>query len=253
MDSTVPLAAGSAGIADRINGAMSALGAPGAGAAIALENVFPPLPSEFVLPFAGFAASRGGMSLLAAIVWTTVGSVVGALALYWLGAKLGRERTRALVLRLPLLKESDVDRTEAWFHRHGGKAVFFGRMLPMFRSLVSVPAGVERMPLPLFVLFTAGGSAAWNAAFILLGYRLGASWHLVERYAGAFSRAVVLAAAAALVAFVALRLRRNRAQAEDRTHAEEGAQAGWQPGASAQLPALGEAGEAGGERDERPR
>ncbi|MHA6798089.1 DedA family protein [Bounagaea algeriensis] len=213
MDSTAALAGTTGGITDWVNGAMSALGAPGAGGLIALENVFPPLPSEFVLPFAGFSAGQGGMSLLAVIAWTTIGSVVGALVLYWVGAKLGRERTRALVLRLPLLKESDVDRTEAWFHRHGGKAVFFGRMLPMFRSLVSVPAGVERMPLPLFVLFTAGGSAVWNTAFILLGYRLGASWHLVERYAGAFSRAVVLATAVAVIAFVVLRVRRSRVEA----------------------------------------
>ncbi len=120
---------------------MDKLGAPGAGLAIALENLFPPLPSEVILPLAGFTAAQGRMSLVAALVWTTVGSVVGALALYGIGALIGRDRIRAIVARLPLVKLADLDRTEAWFARHGTKAVFFGRMIPIFRSLISVPAG----------------------------------------------------------------------------------------------------------------
>src|SRR5688572_15338895 len=98
---------------------MESLGAPGAGIAIALENLFPPLPSELFLPLAGFTASQGKMNLFAAILWTTTGSVAGALALYYLGALLGRDRIRAVAQRLPLVKVSDVDRTEEWFARHG--------------------------------------------------------------------------------------------------------------------------------------
>ena len=146
------------GIVGWVTDLMEALGAPGAGLAVALENLFPPIPSEVILPLAGFTASRGGMSLLAAILWTTVGSVVGALALYAVGAALGRERIRAVAARLPLVKVSDLDRTEAWFARHGVKAVFLGRMIPIFRSLISVPAGVERMSVGLFLAFTALGS-----------------------------------------------------------------------------------------------
>lgn len=189
-----------------INSLMDALGAPGAGLAVALENLFPPIPSEVVLPLAGFASATGRMDLLAALLWTTAGSVVGALALYGVGALLGRERTVALAARLPLLKVSDIERTEAWFVRHGAKAVFFGRMVPIFRSLISVPAGVERMPLPAFLVFTTLGSAIWNTAFVLAGYALGDNWEEVTGYVSVYSKAVLLVAVAAVLAFVGVRL-----------------------------------------------
>ncbi|MEU1261008.1 DedA family protein [Streptomyces cellulosae] len=188
---------------------MDALGAPGAGLAIALENLFPPIPSEVILPLAGFAASNGRMGLIAVLLWTTAGSVIGALALYGVGALLGRERTLGLARRLPLVKVADVEKTEAWFLRHGSKAVFFGRMIPLFRSLVSVPAGVERMPLPLFLGLTSLGSAIWNTAFVLAGYALGDNWTQVTSIVSAYSKAVLAAAALALVAFVVVRLFRS--------------------------------------------
>src|SRR5690606_31167872 len=117
----------------------------GAGLAIALENLFPPLPSEVILPLAGFAAAQGTLGLIEVLIWTTAGSVAGALALYGIGAWLGRRRMYAIAERMPLIKVADVERTEAWFGRHGSKAVFFGRMIPIFRSLISIPAGIERM------------------------------------------------------------------------------------------------------------
>jgi membrane protein DedA with SNARE-associated domain len=192
---------------------MEALGAPGVGLAIALENLFPPLPSEVFLPLAGFAASRGDLSLVAAIVWTTIGSVVGALALYGLGAALGRNRLRAIADRMPLVDVGDIDKAEAWFARHGPKAVFFGRMVPLVRSMISVPAGVERMSLPLFLALTAAGSLIWNSIFVVSGYLLGENWHVVEGYAGILSKAVLVAVAVAVVVFVVLRIRR-RGQAD---------------------------------------
>ncbi|MEV8023068.1 DedA family protein [Streptomyces sp. NPDC086554] len=157
------------GIAGWATDLMDSLGAAGAGAAIALENLFPPLPSEVILPLAGFAASQGKFSIVEVLLWTTAGSVVGALALYAIGALLGRDRVVALAARLPLVKVSDIDRTEAWFQRHGTKAVFFGRMIPIFRSMISVPAGVERMRLPVFLALTTAGSLIWNAVFVLIG------------------------------------------------------------------------------------
>ncbi len=170
---------------------METLGAPGAGIAIALENLFPPLPSELFLPLAGFTASQGKMNLFAAILWTTTGSVAGALALYYFGAALGRDRIRAIAQRMPLVKVSDVDRTEEWFARHGKATVFFGRMVPIFRSLISIPAGVERMPLPGFLLLTAAGSLIWNSALIVAGYVLGANYHLVDQYMGTVTKVVI--------------------------------------------------------------
>ena len=195
------------GIAGWVTDLMSTLGAPGAGLAIALENLFPPLPSELFLPLAGFTASSGGMSLVAAILWTTTGSVVGALILYCLGALLGLDRIRAIAKKLPLVEVSDVDKSEDWFAKHGGKAVFFGRMVPVFRSLISIPAGIERMALSKFVVLTAAGSLIWNTALIMAGYLLGENWYLVDRYLGLVSTAVLVLLGAAVVWFVVARLR----------------------------------------------
>ncbi|MGW0334813.1 DedA family protein [Streptomyces sp. NPDC003011] len=192
-----------------VNDLMDTLGAPGAGIAIALENLFPPLPSEVILPLAGFAASSGRVGLLAVLLWTTAGSVIGALALYGVGALLGRDRTVAMAARLPLVKVADIEKTEAWFLRHGTKAVFFGRMIPVFRSLISVPAGVERMRLPVFVALTTLGSAIWNTAFVLAGYALGDNWTEVTTIVSAYSKVVLALAAVAVLAFVGTRLRRR--------------------------------------------
>ena len=194
---------------------METLGAPGAGLAVALENLFPPIPSEVILPLAGFTASQGRMSLIAAIVWTTVGSVAGALVLYSIGALLGRDRTRAIAARLPLVKLSDINRSEAWFQRHGRKTVFFGRMVPLFRSFVSIPAGIERMPLAAFLTLTTLGSLIWNSVFVMAGYQLGENRQVIEDYAGAYQKVVLAVGVLAVAAFVAARLitaRRRRQQ-----------------------------------------
>ncbi|MFF4244758.1 DedA family protein [Streptomyces sp. NPDC001822] len=192
-----------------VTGLMGTLGAPGAGLAVALENIFPPLPSEVILPLAGFTASTGGMNLYAALLWTTLGSVVGALALYGIGAALGRERVTAVAAKVPLVKVADIEKTEAWFERHGAKAVFFGRMIPVFRSLISVPAGVERMRLPVFLTLTALGSALWNTAFVLAGFFLGEQWDVVSGYVSTYSKVVLAAAGLALLVLVGIRVFRS--------------------------------------------
>ncbi|GGL29706.1 hypothetical protein GCM10014719_33880 [Planomonospora parontospora subsp. antibiotica] len=186
---------------------MEALGAPGAGIAIALENLFPPLPSEVILPLAGFTASQGNMGLFDAVLWTTLGSVIGALALYAVGALLGRERVISIASKLPLVSISDIEKTEAWFARHGKKTVFFGRMIPIFRSLISIPAGVERMPLSIFTLLTLMGSLIWNTAFVMAGFALGENYHLVEQYMGIVSKAVLGVVLLAVVIFITVRLK----------------------------------------------
>lgn len=204
------------GIAGWAISVMETLGGVGAGLLIALENLFPPLPSEIILPLAGFTASRGEFSLVGAIAWTTAGSVVGALVLYLLAARIGDERVRALARRAPLLYERDIDRAQGWFDRHGDAAVFFGRMVPVVRSFVSIPAGVARMPLWRFTLLTLLGSLIWNSAFVGAGYVLGQNWSLVEPYADVLQY-VVLAVIVVLGAwFVVRRLRRRRAQVSDK-------------------------------------
>lgn len=198
------------GVAAWVVDVMNAIGAPGAGFLVALENLFPPLPSEVILPLAGFTASQGGFSLASAIFWTTLGSIVGAIALYWIGIALGRRRLRIVVDKMPLVDLYDLDRTEAWFDRHGRKAVFFGRMVPIFRSLISIPAGIERMPFGLFVLLSGLGSLIWNTIFVLAGFYLGENWHIAEQYASVFSRIVVVVVLVLVVWWVLKRIRRNR-------------------------------------------
>ncbi|MFD3411792.1 DedA family protein [Streptomyces cyaneofuscatus] len=195
------------GIAGWATGLVETFGGPGAGLAIALENLFPPLPSEIILPLTGFAASQGVLSLASALFWTTLGSVVGALALYGLGAVFGPERMHALWAKLPLVKPSDLVRTEEWFARHGTKAVLLGRMVPVFRSLISVPAGVERMPLPVFIGLTTAGSLVWNTVLVLAGYWLGDSWDVVGTYVGLVSKVVLGLAVLAVTWWVVRRVR----------------------------------------------
>lgn len=220
MTPAVVLSAGN-GTTDRLTGLtgwaaelMTDLGAPGVGAIVALENLFPPIPSEVVLPLAGFLAGQGSLSVFAVILWATLGSVLGALALYALGALLGRDRLHQIADRLPLVSVHDVERAEDWFGRQGGRAVFLGRLVPLVRSLISIPAGVARMPLPRFVAYTAAGSGIWNTIFVLLGYSLGNQWHRVGQYSAHLNNAVMAVMVVAAVVFAARRLRRSRTAAQ---------------------------------------
>ncbi|MGY5883837.1 DedA family protein [Modestobacter lacusdianchii] len=149
------------------------LGAFGVGLTILIETVIPPIPSEAVLGAAGVLINDGRMSIVPVIIWATVGSVAGATVLYWVGRLLGPRRSHAFLDRLPLVETADVDRSFEWFARHGRGAVFFGRMVPIVRSFVSVPAGVVKMPFWQFLLFTAGGSLLWNCLLIGLGVAAG--------------------------------------------------------------------------------
>jgi len=187
---------------------MDWMGPMGAGLAIAIENLFPPIPSEAILPLAGFAAARGSFTIAEAILWTTLGSLVGALVLYGIGAKVGAIRLRSLADKLPLMEGDDVDRTVAWFQRHGSKAVLFGRWVPIFRSLISIPAGVSRMPIWRFLLLTAIGSGIWNTVFVLAGFFLGEAWPVVEQYTDVAQVVVIVVVVAAAAWFVIARVRR---------------------------------------------
>jgi membrane protein DedA with SNARE-associated domain len=204
-------------IAEWVIKVMETLGGPGAGLIIALENLFPPIPSEVILPLAGFTASQGNMSLAEALFWTTLGSVVGALMLYVIGALFGRARVRAIVNRLPLIELSDVDKAEAWFEKHGVKSIFFGRMVPLVRSFISIPAGLERMPIGTFLLFTTLGSLIWNTIFVMAGYVLGENWWLVEQYAGYFSKGVVIIGGLVVLGFLIYRLFSSRTKPSSET------------------------------------
>ena len=208
------------GIADWAVSVMETLGGFGAALLIALENLFPPLPSEIILPLAGFTASQGTLGFVEVLLWCTGGSLFGALALYGIGALLGRQRTRSIMHWLPLVKIEDVDRTEAWFDKNGPWTVFFGRMIPIFRSLISIPAGVTRMKLPMFALLTTVGSLIWNFLLIGAGYVLGENWTVVEGYVGTFSRVVLIVIVLLLGYWIVNRIVQNHRvkHAEDTEH-----------------------------------
>ena len=185
---------------------MEQLGEPGVGLLVLLENLFPPIPSEVILPLAGFTASKGDFLIISVILWATLGSVVGAIILYYAGAVLGRDRTRAIFQKMPLVSINDVDKTEAWFIKHEAKTVFFGRMIPIFRSLISIPAGVERMNMALFIAYTAVGSLIWNSTLIGFGFVLGENFYLVEEYVSFFQYFIVAAVLIGVGYFVIKRL-----------------------------------------------
>lgn len=190
------------GLAGWVVSVIDTLGPVGVGLLVALENLFPPIPSEVVLPVAGYVASQGGMSLPAAVIAATVGAVVGALALYALGAALGRTRIRHWLERIPLMDAADLDDAERWFVRHGGAAVLIGRCVPVVRSLVSIPAGVERMNVARFTLFTLIGSAVWNGGLVWAGYLLGAGWEDIGRYSDLLNAVVYVVIGLMVARFV---------------------------------------------------
>ncbi|MDP4973574.1 MAG: DedA family protein, partial [Ilumatobacteraceae bacterium] len=161
------------------------LGAIGVALLVILENVFPPIPSEIVLPFAGFVAQRGDGSVVVMIVAATAGAVVGALILYYVAALIGPARLGVFIAKFGRwfgVKPADLARAEQWFDRHAVAAVLLGRCVPLIRSVVSVPAGFRRMPLVPFIAYTALGSAVWNTALIGAGAALGNQWENVEPY-----------------------------------------------------------------------
>ena len=149
---------------------VNSLGPVGVGLSILLETIIPPIPSEAVLGLAGVLIRSGDMNVVAVILFATLGSIIGAIFFYYLGLALGPRRSHAFLDRLPLVETEDVDKTFAWFERHGRSAVFFGRMVPIVRSFISVPAGVVRMPLGQFLLFTTAGSLIWNSVLVTLGW-----------------------------------------------------------------------------------
>lgn len=181
---------------------VSTLGPIGVGLLVALENLFPPMPSEVILPFAGFVASQGKAGLVTMVTAATAGSVGGAIVLYELGRAVGRDRVEQFLLRLPLVEERDVHQAAAWFHRHGQLAVFTGRFLPFVRSAVSLPAGADRVPRGRFLLLTALGSALWNAVWIAAGYVVGRQWQQVGRYSDWLNWTLAAAVAVAVARFL---------------------------------------------------
>jgi membrane protein DedA with SNARE-associated domain len=190
---------------------ITALGEWGVGLLVLVETIFPPLPSEVILPLAGFLSGQGSLSLPLVFLTSVLGAYLGALLLYGLGARLGFERSVRVLARLPLVDREDFERAGAWFTRHGRSSIFFGRLVPGVRSLISLPAGASRLPLGTFSVFTIAGSSLWNGVLIGLGAALGQNYAVVEQYSRFLNYAVYAVLAALVAALVVRRLRRRRA------------------------------------------
>lgn len=160
---------------------------------IMVENLFPPIPSEIILPFGGFMTTYTNLSVWGVIFVSTAGSTAGAVILYRVGTFLAPDRLERLldarVCKLLGFKKEDVKRTVDWFNSRGKKAVLFGRCVPIIRSLVSIPAGMAHMELSVFCVYTMIGSTVWNVLLVSLGAALGASWGLVQEWLAAYSQA----------------------------------------------------------------
>ena len=181
------------------------LGYTGVTMLVALENLFPPIPSEVVLGLAGYTASRGDSWVVGMIVAASIGSMVGAWILYGLSAAIGPVRLRAIVLRYGTwigFGETDLDRAESWFDRRSRVAVLVCRCIPLIRSLISIPAGFRRMPLGTFTLFTLVGSLVWNTILVTAGYLLADQWEKVLDVTEPFQTVVIAVIALLIVAIV---------------------------------------------------
>ena len=172
---------------------------------IALENIFPPIPSEVILTFSGFLTTTSDVTVLGVIIFSTLGSVVGAIILYGIGRILDVERLEKIVERwghLLRLTKKDIQKADAWFRRIGVWAVLIGRLVPLVRSLISIPAGMARMNFSIFLFFTTIGSLIWNSVLVNLGAALGSSWDTIAEYIETYSHIVVILLAVLFMLFI---------------------------------------------------
>jgi membrane protein DedA with SNARE-associated domain len=158
---------------------MSMVGGPAVGFGVALESIFPPIPSEVILPLAGFSAAQGDLSLIEALIWATIGSLVGAWILYADSRAVGFDRLKNIATKIPGVVPEHFERADRWFTKYGTWSVLFGRVIPVVRSLISIPAGINRMNFMHFTGWTLLGSFVWNSILIGFGYGLGHQWCLI--------------------------------------------------------------------------
>ncbi|MBD7970781.1 DedA family protein [Paenibacillus gallinarum] len=180
---------------------------------IALENVFPPIPSEIVLPFGGFMTTYTSLTVFWVIIAATIGSVVGAVILYGVGLLLDVERLEKIVERwghILRIKKEDIRKADAWFDKYGYWTVLFCRMIPLVRSLISIPAGMSNMKFGLFLVYTTIGTLIWNTILVLVGATLGSNWHEITDFIGVYSNFAYAIIAIAGIAFLIWFFRRNK-------------------------------------------
>ncbi len=188
------------------------VGYAGIVASMAIENIFPPIPSEFILPFGGALSARGEMSFWGIVAAGTVGSVIGAIVLYAVGYIAREAGVRRLVARYGryvFVSENDLDRASAWFERYGEPIILIGRLIPIIRSIISIPAGYTRMHKGRFLLLTAIGTLLWNLFLTYFGRVLGENWKEISEFTGPYQDATLIVFAVAIVFAIVWRVYRR--------------------------------------------
>ncbi|MBW3091582.1 DedA family protein [Bifidobacterium sp. 82T10] len=199
-------------ITDWLVSLMETVGGLGVAFAIALESIFPPIPSEVILPLAGFTAARGTLNLVEAVVWATVGSLLGAWALYGVSRWVGLHRIHRAADVIPGVSRKDVNKANDWFTRYGTWSVLLGRVIPVVRSLISIPAGFNRMNFLQFSGWTLLGSAVWNTVLVSAGYLLGDQWCSILGALGVFEDVVIVVFIVVIAVLAARKIRSMVAQ-----------------------------------------
>ncbi|MFM7439449.1 MAG: DedA family protein [Snowella sp.] len=181
-------------LAEWIPNVMNQLGYWGIGLLMFLENLFPPIPSELIMPLAGFTVAKEQMDFIPVIIAGVVGTIVGAFPWYYIGKFISEERLEHLADKYGKwisVTSKDIKKANNWFNEHGGKAVFFCRLVPGVRTLISLPAGINNMPLIPFTLYSTLGTTIWVTFLTFLGYKLGDNYELVDEYLGPVSKIIL--------------------------------------------------------------
>ena len=196
-----------------ITSVMEQFGYVGIALLILLENVFPPIPSEVILTFGGFMTTKSELTIIGVVIASTIGSVVGAVILYWIGRILNVDRIERIIEKwgkyLRLTKE-DVRKADAWFDKYGPWTVFFCRFIPLIRSLISVPAGMSVMNQWLFLLLTTLGTLFWNLVLVIVGAKVGDNWHQIVNYMDVYSNIMYAVIAIGIIVFIVWFIKRKK-------------------------------------------
>lgn len=175
---------------------------------ITIENVFPPIPSEVVLLFGGFMTTQTELNIVGMIIFATLGSLVGAIVLYYIGKILNKERLKRIVSskvgKVLRVKPEDIEKADHWFDTKGNKSVFFCRFIPIVRSLISIPAGMSEMPMVKFLIYTVAGSLIWNTVLIVIGSKVGENWSSILGIFDNYSHIVLALLVVIFIVFVSV-------------------------------------------------
>ncbi len=189
---------------------------------IAIENVFPPIPSEVILLFGGFMTTYTELNVIGMIIFSTLGSLIGAIVLYYIGKILNKERLKKIVSgkvgKILRLKNEDIEKADHWFDTKGNKTVFFCRFIPIVRSLISIPAGMSEMPMLKFLIYTTFGSLIWNTVLVVIGNRVGENWtsilDILDKYSHIVLVLLIIIAIVCIYLFYSKKLKKNKKENE---------------------------------------